>query len=94
MLLRVAATSSLLGAATVQAPTRINEADKTATALGNKHDTTRIAGKKYAAHRPAQKRSNCPFWQGAVTSAWAGCPMSGRKQIAKAGWCLAYKRVA
>jgi len=93
-LMRLAATSSLLGAATVQAQTRVDEADETAIALGYKHDTAKVDGKKYATHKLDQKCSNCQFWQGAVTEAWAGCSMFGRKQIANAGWCLAYKKVA
>ena len=93
-LMRLAATGSLLGAATVQAQTRVDEADETATALGYKHDTTKIDGKKYPTHKPEQKCTNCQFWQGAATDAWSGCSMFGRKQIANAGWCLAYKKVA
>ena len=93
-LMRLAATGSLLVTATVQAQTRVDEADETASALGYKHDTTKIDGKKYTTHKPEQKCSNCQFWQGAATDAWAGCSMFGRKQIANAGWCLAYKKVA
>ena len=93
-LMRLATTGSLLGAATVQAQTRVDEADETAAALGYKHDTAKIDGKKYATHKPEQKCSNCQFWQGAATDSWAGCSMFGRKQIANAGWCLAYKKVA
>ena len=75
------------------AQTKVDEADEAAAALGYKHDTTKVDGKKYPQHQPAQKCSNCQFWQGAASDAWAGCSMFGRKQIAAAGWCLAYKKI-
>ena len=52
-----------------------------------------IVAKKYPQHKPDQKCSNCQFWQGAASDAWAGCAMFGRKQIAAGGWCMAYKKI-
>lgn len=82
-----------IGATSAHAQTKVDEADEAAAALGYKHDTTKVDGKKYPQHQPAQKCSNCQFWQGAASDAWAGCSMFGRKQIAAAGWCLAYKKI-
>ena len=93
-LMHLAASSGLWGTTTVQAQTRVDEADETAAALGYKHDTAKIDGKKYGSHKPEQKCGNCQFWQGTASEAWAGCAMFGRKQIANGGWCLAYKKVA
>lgn len=92
-LLRVAAGGSVLAAGTLQAQTRVEEADDNAVALGYKHDTSKVDAKKYPAHQAAQKCNNCQFWQGAASDAWGGCSMFGRKHIAAAGWCLAYKKV-
>ena len=93
-LIHAAAAGSLLSGAPAQAQTQVDEADETATALGYKHDSSKIDAKKYPAHKPDQKCSNCQFWQGAATDTWAGCSMFGRKHIAAGGWCLAYKKVA
>jgi hypothetical protein len=92
-LLQVAAGGSLLAAGSLQAQTRVEEADDNAVALGYKHDSSKVDGQKYPAHQAGQHCANCQFWQGAATDAWAGCSMFGRKQIAAAGWCLAYRKV-
>ena len=93
-LLRAAAATSLVGAAaTAQAQTKVEETDDTAVGLGYKHDTTKVDARKYPQHKADQKCNNCQFWQGSATDAWAGCSMFGRKHIAAAGWCLAWKRV-
>lgn len=91
--MRVVAGGGVLASGALQAQTRVDEADENAVALGYKHDTTQVDGKKYPAHKPDQKCSNCQFWQGSATDAWAGCSMFGRKHIAASGWCLAYRKV-
>jgi hypothetical protein len=91
-LLQVAATGTLLHGG-AQAQSKVEESDENAIALGYKHDTTKVDGKKYPAHKPDQRCDNCQFWQGSKDDAWAGCAMFGRKQIAKAGWCTAWRKV-
>ena len=76
-----------------EGPTDEELLESAAKALGYKHDSSQVDGKKYPAHQAAQKCNNCQFWQGSATDAWAGCSMFGRKHIAAAGWCLAYKKV-
>lgn len=93
-LLRAVAGTALVGAAaTARAQTKVEETDDTAVGLGYKHDTAKVDAKKYPQHKADQKCNNCQFWQGSATDAWAGCSMFGRKQIAAAGWCLAYKKI-
>jgi hypothetical protein len=92
-MLRAAAAGTLLAAGAAQAQTKVEEADENAVALGYKHDTTKVDGKKYPNHQAAQKCNNCQFWQGNATDAWAGCAMFGRKHIAANGWCMAYKKI-
>ncbi len=93
-LLRAAATAGGLAAASAaRSQTKVDEADEASVALGYKHDTSKVDGKKYPAHKPDQKCNNCQFWQGSASDAWAGCAMFGRKQIAAPGWCVAYKKV-
>lgn len=97
-LLRGAACTACAGLAAAAAgravaQSKVDESDENAVALGYRHDTTTVDSKKYPQHRPDQLCSNCQFWQGAKTDAWAGCSMFGRKQIANKGWCVAWKKV-
>lgn len=93
-LLRAIATGSLVTAAAgARAQTKVQETDETAVGLGYKHDTTKVDTKKYPQHKPDQKCNNCGFWQGSASDAWAGCAMFGRKHIAAAGWCMAWKKM-
>ena len=92
-LIQAGATCGALAVGTAHAQTKVDEASEGAVALGYLHDSAKIDGKKYPQHRPEQKCNNCQFWQGAATDGWAGCAMFGRKQIAAAGWCMAYKKI-
>ena len=93
-LLQLAAGSAAVSASSVLlAQTKVDEADDSAVALGYKHDGSHVDTKKYAQYKPEQKCNNCQFLQGKPIDAWAGCSMFGRKQIAAAGWCLAYKKI-
>ena len=92
-LMQLSTSAGLLAVAhPLRAQTRVDEADESAVALGYRHDTRQVDAKKYPAHQPEQKCVNCQFWQGAATDAWAGCSMFGRKQVANAGWCVAWKK--
>lgn len=75
-----------------QSGKQVDEASEQAVALGYKHDTTQVDAKRYPQHKPAQRCSNCSFWQGKADDAWAGCAMFGRKQIAAAGWCQVWAK--
>ena len=92
-LIQASAACGALAVGQAQAQAKVDEADEGAVALGYKHDTTKVDTKKYPQHKAEQKCNNCQFWQGSASDAWAGCAMFGRKQIAAAGWCLAYKKV-
>ena len=90
-MMAVAGTAALAGRAHAQSR-RVDESDETAVALGYRHDTKQVDGKKYPQHKPDQHCGNCGFWQGSASDEWAGCAMFGRKQIAAAGWCAAWKK--
>lgn len=77
-------------AVTQAAPTRVDEADETAQALGYKHDTAKVDKKRFPKHSAAQRCTNCSFFQGSASDEWGGCAMFGRKQIAGPGWCSAW----
>jgi hypothetical protein len=90
---RIGTSCAALAAGLAQAQSHVEETDDGAVALGYRHDTTQVDGKKYATHQPDQKCSGCQFWQGTPSDAWAGCSMFGRKQISATGWCVAYKKI-
>jgi len=93
-MMQLAAGSALLAATGAHAQAKIDEADPQATAVGYKHDTTKVDTKKYPKHDKAQKCSNCQLYQGKATDAWGGCPLFGAKQVAGNGWCSAYAKKA
>jgi len=74
------------------APSRVDEADETAAALGYRHDTAKVDRQRFPKHSPAQTCGNCSFFQGGAGDEWGGCAMFGRKQIAAAGWCAAWAK--
>jgi High potential iron-sulfur protein len=74
------------------APSRVEETDETALALGYKHDTNKVDGQRFGNHSTAQRCANCSFFQGSANDDWGGCAMFGRKHIAAAGWCSAWAK--
>jgi hypothetical protein len=74
------------------APSRVEEADETAAALGYRHDTKLVDAQRYPNHSAAQSCANCSFFQGSAADGWAGCAMFGRKHIAATGWCSAWAK--
>ena len=89
----VAATVALSRQAFADAP-KVSESDPTAQALGYKADATKVDKAKFAKYAAGQSCSNCSFYQGKPTDAFAGCPMFGGKQVSGKGWCSAYNKKA
>jgi High potential iron-sulfur protein len=73
---------------------KLTESDPTAQALGYKEDATKVDKAKYAKYAAGQVCSNCQFYQGKATDAFAPCPMFGGKQVNGKGWCSAYAKKA
>jgi hypothetical protein len=73
---------------------KVTESDPTAQALGYKMDATKVDKAKYAKYAAGEECSNCQFFQGKPTDAFAPCPMFGGKQVAGKGWCSAYTKKA
>lgn len=92
-IVRLACGTSALVAAPLRAQgAHVDEDGEAAVALGYRHDTTKVDAKKFPTHQPDQHCANCGFWQGQGSEAWAGCSMFGRKQVAAAGWCVAWRK--
>lgn len=71
---------------------KVAETDPTAQALGYKLDATKVDKAKYPKYAAGQECSNCQFFQGKPTDAFAPCPMFGGKLVSGKGWCSAYSK--
>ena len=85
-------SAALLAGGQVFAQAMVDEKDAQASALGYKADTSKVDGKKYAAHKADQQCTNCALFQGKATDKAGACPLFAGKQVAGAGWCSAYAR--
>ncbi|CAB3725892.1 high-potential iron-sulfur protein [Trinickia soli] len=90
-----AASALALGSrqALADAP-KVAESDPTAQGLGYKLDATTVDKAKYPKYAAGQECSNCQFFQGKPTDAFAPCPIFGGKQVSGKGWCSAYSKKA
>ena len=68
----------------------LDEADPTASALGYKHDASKVDAAKYPAHKPTQVCSGCSLVQGAAADAWRPCGIFPGKAVNAKGWCAAF----
>lgn len=73
---------------------RIEENAANATALGYKHDASKVDSKKYPAYAAGKNCSNCMLYQGKPSDAWANCGALGGKQVNAKGWCMAWAKKA
>jgi hypothetical protein len=73
---------------------KVEESDPQAVALGYKHDTKAVDGKKYPKHEASQDCANCQLFQGKAQDEWGGCPLFAGKQVAGKGWCSAWVKKA
>lgn len=79
--------------AQVPPPVKLEETDPMAVALGYKEDTTKVDGKKYPLHKPAQKCESCALYQAKLPTDPTGpCAAFGGKLVTVAGWCSVYAK--
>lgn len=82
--------ATLVATGRTMAQTKLEESDAQATALGYKHDTTKVDKAKYPKHDNSQKCNNCQLFQGKAADAWGPCALFGAKQVSGPGWCSAW----
>ncbi|MEJ2769667.1 high-potential iron-sulfur protein [Mycetohabitans sp. B46] len=70
-------TAALSRRALADAP-KLQETDSTAQAFGYKTDAAKVDKAKYARYAAGQDCSNCTFYQGKPTDAFAPCPIVWR----------------
>ena len=93
-MLRVVASSCLLGVVNSEAFANVDESDPLAIALGYKDDTAKVDSTKHPNHAPSQQCANCKQFQGAATDSSGGCTLFGGKAVAAKGWCSSWTRKA
>lgn len=74
------------------AQARLEETDAQATALGYKHDATKVDTKKFPAWQAGRNCVNCQLYQG--KDAWGACGAVGGKLVNAKGWCVAWVKKA
>ena len=71
-------------------PVKLEESDPVATALGYKADTTQVDEKKFPQHKPDQKCSGCPQYQGKPGDPSGPCAVFQGKIVNADGWCVTF----
>ena len=90
-MLRVVATSCLLGAST-PALADVDESDPLARALDYKSDTAKVDAAKFPNHTPAQQCNKCSHFQGASADSSGGCTLFAGNKVAGKGWCSSWAK--
>jgi hypothetical protein len=73
---------------------QLAESDPQASALGYRHDTTKVDKAKYPKHAASQKCLNCALYQGKPSDKWGACAIFAGKQVSASGWCSAWAKKA
>lgn len=91
-LLRLAPASALalVSGASFSQPARLNETDQQATALGYKHDATKVDAKKYPTWAAGNICANCQLYAAKPSEPWGPCGAVGGKLVNAKGWCVAW----
>lgn len=90
-----AAGAVLMAGRTASAqPTRVDEKDANAVALGYKHDAATVDTKKHGQYVKGSICANCTLYAGKPSDPWAPCGAFGGKQVNAKGWCVAYVKKA
>ena len=75
-------------------PAKVDENDATATAIGYKHDATKVDAAKYPMAGKGKVCSGCQLYLGKTGEAWGACPIVGGKLVSANGWCTAWVKKA
>lgn len=94
LLAPVAASTIGLHAPHLQATLRyVEETEPKATAIGYRHDSTKVDKARYPKHEPTQKCLNCLAWApDKPTDEWGECDLMSDRMVNRNGWCSSYKK--
>lgn len=90
-----AAALATLAARTASAQAaKLEETDRTAVALGYKHDATKVDKAKYPAYVAGRNCANCQLFAAKGDQEWAPCAAVGNRLVNAKGWCVAWVKKA
>ena len=69
---------------------RLDEADRTAVALGYKHDAAKVDKVKFPTYVAGRNCANCQLFAAKGSEEWAPCAAVGNKLVNAKGWCVAW----
>ncbi len=73
---------------------RIEESDRTAVALGYKHDATKVDKARFPTFVAGRNCANCQLYAAKGSEEWAPCAAVGNKLVNAKGWCVAWVKKA
>jgi hypothetical protein len=72
---------------------RVEETEPKATAIGYRHDSTRVDPARYPKHNADQKCLNCLAWAPEKPAdEWGECDLMSDRLVHRIGWCSSYKK--
>jgi High potential iron-sulfur protein len=72
---------------------KVEETEPKATAIGYRHDSTKVDQARYPKHDAAQKCQNCLAWAPEKpTDEWGECDLMSDRMVNRNGWCSSYKK--
>jgi len=73
---------------------RLDEADRSAVALGYKHDASKVDKAKHPTYVTGRNCANCQLFAAKGNEEWAPCAAVGNKLVNARGWCAAWVKKA
>jgi hypothetical protein len=89
----VAGTTALHTRTSHAALKNVEETEPKATAIGYRHDSTKVDKARYPKHDATQKCHNCLAWApDKPTDEWGECDLMSDRMVNRNGWCSSYKK--
>ena len=71
----------------------VEETEPKATAIGYRHDSTKVDRARYPKHEGTQKCQNCLAWAPDKSAdEWGECDLMSDRMVNRNGWCSSYKK--
>ena len=90
----IATSGALLADAARGQPTKVDEKEPQAVALGYVDDAAKAAAAKQPNYAPGQACVSCALYQGKAGDATGPCALFGGRLVAAKGWCTAWAKKA
>ncbi len=73
---------------------KLEETDRTAVALGYRHDAAKVDKAEYPAYVAGRNCANCQLFAAKGDQEWAPCAAVGNRLVNAKGWCVAWVKKA